>query len=128
MKTQTILFITGIALVVVLAAVFMSRPEGKTTPTAVSGTNEQTVQIHTENAGGMTRAEVSSHASRQDCYTIINDKVYNVTSWIDKHPGGAEAILSLCGKDGTVPFMQQHGSTPKAQATLAAFFIANLIN
>jgi hypothetical protein len=141
MKTQTILFITGIALVVVLAILFMSRPEEKTTPNTISGTDKQTVQTNSETvsgiktvqtnkekASGLTRAEVSNHASREDCYTIIGDKVYNVTSWIAKHPGGAEAILGLCGKDGTVPFTEQHGGTAKAQTTLATFFIANLIN
>jgi cytochrome b involved in lipid metabolism len=74
----------------------------------------------------MTAAEVAAHNSEASCFTIVNNKVYDVTSWISKHPGGRNAILGLCGKDGTVQFMNQHGSNSNAQATLQAFFMANL--
>jgi cytochrome b involved in lipid metabolism len=127
MKTQTILFVLGTLLVVGLAIFFMNRPEDNITPNTQT-TSEQPVQPQEEKPVGLTRNEVAMHATKEDCYTIVGGKVYNVTSWISQHPGGAEAILGLCGTDGTQAFSKQHGSNEKAQAALASFFIANVTN
>jgi hypothetical protein len=50
----------------------------------------------------ITMAEVADHASAQDCWMILDEKVYDFTSYIAgaNHPGGA-AILEGCGGDGT---------------------------
>jgi cytochrome b involved in lipid metabolism len=54
-------------------------------------------------------AEVATHNTAQNCWTAIDGNVYNVTSWINQHPGGAQAIISLCGIDGSNAFNGQHG-------------------
>ncbi|MDD5357029.1 MAG: cytochrome b5-like heme/steroid binding domain-containing protein [Candidatus Pacebacteria bacterium] len=71
-------------------------------------------------------ADVAAHANAQSCYTTINAKVYDLTSWIDQHPGGREAILSLCGKDGTAAFTAMHGGQARPEAELASLFIGVL--
>ena len=43
-----------------------------------------------------TRKEIEE---QKDCWILINDKIYNVTSYIDYHPGGANCILKNKGKD-----------------------------
>ncbi len=47
-----------------------------------------------------TREQVAKHASKDDCWTIIDSSVYNLTSFIQEHPGG-DNILSACGTDAT---------------------------
>ncbi len=42
-------------------------------------------------------------------WIIISKSVYNVTEFIPKHPGGAERIIALCGKDATEAFDTQDG-------------------
>ncbi|HEV7449093.1 MAG TPA: cytochrome b5-like heme/steroid binding domain-containing protein [Candidatus Paceibacterota bacterium] len=76
---------------------------------------------------GYTLAQVSAHNSSASCWTAINAKVYDVTSWISQHPGGAGAILSLCGKDGSAAFNGQHGGERRPEAELATFYLAPLI-
>lgn len=49
-----------------------------------------------------TRDEVSQHRTRDDCWIIVRGEVYNVTSWLDKHPGGAKLLLNHAGEDVTV--------------------------
>lgn len=73
-----------------------------------------------------TRAEVATHNTPADCYTIINGKVYNLTSWISQHPGGQSPIKGLCGIDGTAPFTAQHDGNKKQQDILVGFLVGVL--
>lgn len=45
--------------------------------------------------------EVAKHASRDDCYVVLYDKVYDVTDFLPDHPGGTQIILKYAGKDAT---------------------------
>jgi cytochrome b involved in lipid metabolism len=73
-----------------------------------------------------TLAEVTEHKDATSCYTIINDKVYDFTSWVDKHPGGAKRVLDNCGKDGTVKFEKKHSEDTKPNEILINFQIGVL--
>ncbi len=73
-----------------------------------------------------TMADVAKHNSESSCYSAINGEVYDLTDWIDKHPGGPQRILSICGKDGSSAFNQQHGNQPRPANELANFKIGSL--
>lgn len=49
-----------------------------------------------------TRQEVSGHKKLGDCWIVIDGEVYNVTSWLKKHPGGARLLMHYAGEDATV--------------------------
>jgi cytochrome b involved in lipid metabolism len=71
-------------------------------------------------------SEVSLHDSADSCYAIVSGNVYDLTPWIHSHPGGADAILSICGKDGTELFSAQHKGQPRPEDMLASFLIGPL--
>jgi predicted heme/steroid binding protein len=49
-----------------------------------------------------TVEEVSKHNSKETgIWTIIDGKVYDITEWVPKHPGGVIPIMRIAGKDGT---------------------------
>ena len=73
-----------------------------------------------------TMAQVQAHASASSCWTVIGKGVYDVTRWINRHPGGSSRILALCGRDGTSAFSAQHGNDGRAKAQLATFRIGRL--
>jgi len=50
-----------------------------------------------------TLEEVAQHDKQEDCWIVINDKVYDVTPFVSTHPGGL-AILRNAGKDSTIGF------------------------
>ncbi|MBA0778795.1 hypothetical protein Gotri_006611 [Gossypium trilobum] len=50
-----------------------------------------------------SKIEVMLHNKRTDCWIIIKDKVYDVTSYVEEHPGG-DAILAHAGDDSTEGF------------------------
>ncbi|KAF8339391.1 FMN-dependent dehydrogenase-domain-containing protein [Amanita rubescens] len=45
--------------------------------------------------------EVAEHSSRDSCWIIVHGKVYDVTDFLDDHPGGSRIILKYAGKDAT---------------------------
>jgi 4-hydroxysphinganine ceramide fatty acyl 2-hydroxylase len=47
----------------------------------------------------ITRADVEAHSTSASCYVTVGTKVYDVTSFLDDHPGGADLILEYGGKD-----------------------------
>ena len=49
-----------------------------------------------------TRAEVALHNTSEDIWIIIDGKVYNVTNWLELHPGGSTIIEHYGGEDATV--------------------------
>lgn len=93
-------------------------------PEAPAATPEEPAAVPAPS--GISMAEVARHADATSCYTVVGENVYDVTSWIAQHPGGRQAILGLCGKDGTAAFTKQHGGQRKAEQALANFRIAAL--
>ena len=47
----------------------------------------------------LSQANVQSHNTQISCYVTIATKVYDITPFLDDHPGGAEFILDYGGKD-----------------------------
>jgi nitrate reductase (NAD(P)H) len=45
-----------------------------------------------------TREEVEKHNSQNDCWIVVNNNVYDATSVLKWHPGGASSILAYAGK------------------------------
>lgn len=39
-------------------------------------------------------SEVEKHGKEDDCWLVINKQVYNLTSFINEHPGGVQVIAS----------------------------------
>ncbi|KZP10658.1 hypothetical protein FIBSPDRAFT_872351 [Athelia psychrophila] len=52
--------------------------------------------------------EVATHNSRKSCWIIVHGKVYDVTEFLDDHPGGSKIILKYAGKDATHEYEPIH--------------------
>lgn len=77
---------------------------------------------------GFTMAQVRTNNSATSCWAVINGSVYNLTTWINSHPGGSGAIISLCGTDATSAFTSKHGSKSGPNSQLAGFRLGPLSN
>ena len=91
--------------------------EGGASGTVLEGTTTYTLE------------EIATHKTAESCWSTVEGGVYDLTNWINKHPGGPQAILgNLCGKDGTTAFEKMHGQHPtqKPQTMLATFKIREL--
>ncbi|KIM82585.1 hypothetical protein PILCRDRAFT_820450 [Piloderma croceum F 1598] len=52
--------------------------------------------------------DVAIHNSRESCWIIVHGKVYDVTEFLDDHPGGSKIILKYAGKDATREYEPIH--------------------
>ena len=72
-----------------------------------------------------TICEVKKHNKKDDAWTIIENKVYNITSWIPKHPGG-QIIMKAVGKDATQLFLDNGHPEYVKKTILPKYYIGNL--
>uniref|UniRef100_A0A673IEC5 Cytochrome b5 reductase 4 n=1 Tax=Sinocyclocheilus rhinocerous TaxID=307959 RepID=A0A673IEC5_9TELE len=56
----------------------------------------------------VTEEELKKHNTRNDCWTCIRGMVYNVSAYMDFHPGGEEELMRAAGIDSTDLFDQVH--------------------
>ena len=98
------------------------------TPTSTSTSTSSSTASPTPSASpaGYTMAQVKANNSAKSCWAVIDGFVYNLTSWINSHPGGSSAIVSLCGTDATSTFKSQHANQGKPAAKLDSFRLGAL--
>ncbi|CAL9092503.1 unnamed protein product [Musa acuminata var. zebrina] len=72
-----------------------------------------------------TLAEVSTHNTHKDCWLVINGKVYDVTKFLEDHPGGDDVLLSSTGKDATDDF-EDIGHSNTARAMMDEYFVGKI--
>ncbi|KAK7064116.1 FMN-dependent dehydrogenase-domain-containing protein [Favolaschia claudopus] len=52
--------------------------------------------------------QVALHDKSSDCWVIINNNVYDVTEFLNEHPGGSKIILKYAGRDATAAYEPIH--------------------
>ncbi|VFQ66633.1 unnamed protein product [Cuscuta campestris] len=70
-------------------------------------------------------AEASEHKTKGDCWVVIHDKVYDVSSYMDDHPGGDDVLTAAAGKDATDDF-EDAGHSESAKELMKKFFIGEI--
>ncbi len=101
--------------------------EQTATKTTTSNTTpSKAAETNTTTSTGYTLVDVATHNSATSCWSAINGSVYDLTGWVNSHPGGKAAILMICGKDGSPLFDAQHGKDRKPATILAKFKIGTL--
>jgi cytochrome b involved in lipid metabolism len=95
------------------------------TPTGSSTVNTTTGEV-TSGTKSFSATDIATHKDATSCYTSISGAVYDLTAWINMHPGGKQNIISICGIDGTQAFVEQHHNGKKFLNILGRFKIGTL--
>ncbi|RWR77192.1 cytochrome b5-like protein isoform X1 [Cinnamomum micranthum f. kanehirae] len=72
-----------------------------------------------------TMKEAAQHNTHSDCWVVIDGKVYDVTDYLDKHPGGDDIILAYTGIDATDEF-EDTGHSKSAREMMKDYCIGEL--
>ncbi|BGO90392.1 hypothetical protein NBRC10512_004827 [Rhodotorula toruloides] len=59
----------------------------------------------------ITAEEVAKHNTADSAWVIVEGGVYDVTDFLEDHPGGKKVLLKACGQDSTEKFHQFHGAS-----------------
>lgn len=120
-------------LIIVLVAVFGffvlrlftanngATPAEETNPNSVTKTEEAPQSTSLSQDNSYTMEEVENHDTEDDCWMVINSKVYDVTGYVPQHPGSD--ILKGCGKEATALFEEIEKHQGKAQGMLGNYEI-----
>jgi cytochrome b involved in lipid metabolism len=90
-------------------------PLGFVAPAAISAAPSTTKTISIK--------QVKTHNTATDCWSIVNGKVYDLTDWVSKHPGGSKDIIRMCGVNGSKGFNSEHGGDKSPAKDLAMYQI-----
>ena len=71
-------------------------------------------------------ANIAKNDSTSSCWAAISGKAYDLTDWISEHPGGAGAIVSICGTDATSVFQGKHGGQSGPASSLSAYLLGDV--
>lgn len=73
-----------------------------------------------------TKEEVALHCTEDDLWVTIEDKVYDVTRYQPKHPGGGDKLLRHAGQDATEKFVKVRSHPEGVRDIAAQFMIGTL--
>ncbi|EDW02069.1 cytochrome b5 [Drosophila grimshawi] len=73
-----------------------------------------------------TRADVAKHNTNKDTWLLIHNSIYDVTSFLNEHPGGEEVLIEQAGKDATENF-EDVGHSNDAREMMKKFKIGELV-
>ncbi|KAF2567034.1 hypothetical protein F2Q70_00024318 [Brassica cretica] len=69
--------------------------------------------------------DVAKHKCKNDCWILIHGKVYDISSFIDEHPGGDNVLLAVTGKDASTDFDDVNHSN-EAKETMKKYCIGDV--
>mmetsp|Transcript_3649 Transcript_3649/g.11432 ORF Transcript_3649/g.11432 Transcript_3649/m.11432 type:complete len:154 (+) Transcript_3649:2-463(+) len=73
----------------------------------------------------ITLDEIKAHNSSETCWIAVDGIVYDITDFLDQHPGGEEVVLETAGTDATGSF-DDVGHSSDARDQLKKYKIGEL--
>jgi len=86
------------------------------------------VEQETPKKSSFSMSDVAKHNNENDCWIVIDGKVYDVTSYIESHPGG-KVMANFCGQNGSLAFATKGKNKPHSPAAyeiLKTLYIGDL--
>ena len=138
-KPNALGYLTAVISLLVLGLTFLTGHSGaeavwknklpaanQSSATPTPSPSKSSASPKSSNTKSYTLAEVAKHASTSSCWSAIDGNVYDLTNWINRHPGGASVIKAICGKDGSTSFNSQHAGQGRPAAELKNYLLGAL--
>lgn len=78
-------------------------------------------------SAGIPLSEVARHNTPENCWVALNGKVYDMTEFLGRHPGGRSTILAWAGKDASTFFNNVHHSSWIQQYLRPEAFLGDIL-
>lgn len=63
---------------------------------------------HAPRAPTLSFSDLKTHNGSKDCWIAVHSKIYDVTDFLEGHPGGSGIILKYAGNDATAAYDEIH--------------------
>ncbi|KAJ1630170.1 cytochrome b5-like heme/steroid binding domain-containing protein [Pavlovales sp. CCMP2436] len=73
----------------------------------------------------ITEEEIAKHNTKADAWFSIHGVVYNISNYLEDHPGGEEVMLDRAGHDASTDF-EDVGHSEEARKELVKFAVGKL--
>lgn len=106
-KSSLFIIVVAVVLIAAVAFVFTYYDFGLN-----SQDSQQNLSSGIQPANMISQSELSLHNIESDCWVSYKGEVYDVTSFLPKHPGSAQAIILYCGTSSEFEqaFEGKHGT------------------
>jgi cytochrome b involved in lipid metabolism len=87
------------------------------------------IVVKTDLGSKFNLIEVAKHNNKESCWMAIDRKVYDLTSYVPRHPTAQSVILNWCGKDATEGMYTKgygRNHSPRAWEMLERYLIGEL--
>ncbi|KAL6905889.1 hypothetical protein ACP4OV_003490 [Aristida adscensionis] len=71
-------------------------------------------------------SDLALHASRNDCWILIHGKVYDVTSFLEDHPGGEDVLLHASASGDATEAFEEVGHSTSAISMMDTYLIGSI--
>jgi len=111
---KMLIAIVWTAMLALMVFFLFAQPPAQTTvnPSNQAASQTQQTPMETTSVKKYTMAEIATRDTPEDCWLLINGKIYDVTKNITQHPGGEKNISDMCGKESTAAFDTKNENTP----------------
>lgn len=72
-----------------------------------------------------TLEEVQKHNKADDVWIVLHNKVYDISKYLEDHPGGSAILIEVAGTDATEAF-EETGHSDEAREELEKYHIGEL--
>ncbi|XP_072277877.1 fatty acid desaturase 2-like [Pyxicephalus adspersus] len=73
-----------------------------------------------------TWEEIQKHNTRTDKWLVIDRKIYNISQWLKRHPGGIRVISHFAGEDASEAFQAFHPDLNFVRKFLKPLYVGEL--
>ncbi|TVU51411.1 hypothetical protein EJB05_02841 [Eragrostis curvula] len=71
-------------------------------------------------------SEVALHASRKDCWVVIHGKVYDVTKFLEDHPGGEDVLHHASASGDATEAFEEVGHSTSAISMMDSYLVGSI--
>lgn len=135
MNKNTLFLISGLVVLVFVAAMILLQQESPSNVTPTFETSNNSANLLSSpvetpeplrEGPSFVREVVEANNTIESCYVIYGNYVYLIPpSWADEHEGGKSEIVDSCGKDITEAFNSNSEHESAAKDMLDSFYIGN---
>ncbi|KAH7670838.1 Cytochrome b5 domain-containing protein [Dioscorea alata] len=76
-----------------------------------------------EDSKKYSKSEISLHSSKKDCWLVIHGKVYDVTKFLDDHPGGDDVLIHASASGDATQSFEDIGHSSIATTMMERFLV-----